>query len=60
MKEIKIQLRLVDNKIATIIKTSGFEDNTEKVLTMIGIFENLKQTQLEKLKNLSKDLEDGI
>jgi len=54
MKEIIIQVKIIEDKTATIIKTVGFGDSISKTLEIIGILENLKQGQLNKLKNLSQ------
>jgi len=51
MKEIKIQTRIIEDKIATVIKTSGYDEGKiSDILEIIGIIENLKQTHLHKLK----------
>lgn len=56
MKEIQIIGRIIEDKIASAIKTRGFDNNIEKVLLLIGILENLKQEQLKKLETLRKEI----
>ena len=50
IKEINIKVRIVNGKIGTMINQT-FEEDIESVHTFIGILENIKQQQLEKLKN---------
>jgi hypothetical protein len=52
-KEIKWEVVILDNKIASLENTKGFpQDDIESHLTIIGILENLKQKHLDKIKNL--------
>jgi hypothetical protein len=53
MQEINIKIRIVNGKIGTIINQT-FEESIESVHTFIGILENIKQQQLEKLKTDSQ------
>lgn len=53
MKEINIKIRIVNGKIGTIINQT-FEEDVESIHTFVGILENLKAQQLEKLKNQGK------
>ena len=52
-KEITIKIRIVNEKIGTMI-TQSFEEDIMSVHMLIGILENIKQQQIEKLKNNSK------
>lgn len=55
MKEIRIAIRINDDRIATILKTIDFDkESIEGILLMIGMFENLKQEQINKLENLGR------
>lgn len=61
MKQVIIQTGINDegSEIATLIKTRGFQEigEIEKILIFIGLLENLKQEQLNKLKNLGRRIE---
>jgi len=53
MKEIQIAIRISEEngKIASALKTKGFEnDSLEKILIIVGALENLKQEQLKHLE----------
>lgn len=56
MKEIQLQIRINDlNQMASGIKTTNLDkDSVDGILMIIGILENLKQQQLNKLENLRK------
>jgi hypothetical protein len=55
MKEILIRAQVdeVSGRVATLIKQKGFTTSMGTILETIGILENLKQQQLEKLKSQS-------
>jgi hypothetical protein len=57
MKEIQIIVRIDDKteRMASIIKNKEFDKETlSGILFMVGILENLKQEQLNKLQNLGR------
>ena len=58
MKHILIKIDVNDNEINSEIRTKGFETSSElqKALEIIGILENLKQIEINKLE---KGFEDG-
>lgn len=54
MKELQIQVKINDmNQMANAIKTINLDkESIDGILQIIGILENLKQQQLNKLNNL--------
>jgi hypothetical protein len=55
MKELKIIVRVNDGKIATIQQVNGYnKENLHDQLEILGILENIKDIQKEKLKTLAK------
>lgn len=58
MKQINITIRIVGGKIGTIINQNFVED-IESIHTFVGILENLKAQQLEKLNNSNKVFKKG-
>lgn len=53
MKEINMQIRVTDNKIATAWKTDGYSrENISDLFEMIGILENFKGILTDKVKTL--------
>ena len=52
MKVLKIMAKIdeLDGKIKSVLEKKGFEQSVSGVLEVIGILENIKQMQLEKLK----------
>lgn len=62
VKEILIQIRIEGDKIQTVCKREGFEDNASGILEVIGILDNLKNLELDKLKkhaNIKLPLKDN-
>lgn len=55
MKEIIIKIKMTQDKMATMIDKQGFPDDMASILQMIGVLENLKLQEIDKLKNLSKE-----
>ena len=49
-KEINIKVRIINGRIGTKLE-QNFPEDVESIHTVIGIMENIKQQQLEKLKN---------
>jgi hypothetical protein len=56
MKEIQIQVQINDlNQMANAIKTINLDkESLDGILIIIGILDNLKQQQLNKLESLRK------
>ena len=50
IKEIDISVRIEDGKLKSLVKRNGFEDSPLGILEVIGILENLKQLEMDKLK----------
>ena len=50
MKEVLIKIRLEGNRILSAIETDGFDDTIHSNMEIIGILENLKSVELDKLK----------
>lgn len=50
IKQLIIQTRIEGDKIQTVSKREGFEDGASGIIEVIGILENLKQIELDKLK----------
>lgn len=51
VKELKIISRIEDDgEVKTIVNKVGFPEGTDGIFEVIGILENIKQTQLNKLK----------
>lgn len=50
IKELNIAVKVEEGKLRTLVKRDGFEDSPLGVLEVIGILENLKQLELDKLK----------
>lgn len=49
-KEWNIKIRYVNGKLGTIVNLN-FDEEVYDILALVGELENLKQQQLEKLKN---------
>lgn len=64
MKELKILVRLEGDKIQTLTSKVGFDKSPEGILQIIGILDNLKQLELDKLKKEAsykiRDLDNPI
>jgi hypothetical protein len=59
-KEINIKVKINDNKILSIVDTYGFSDDFIGRMEIIGILENLKAVELEKIKttfSLNSDMQ---
>ncbi|MEM4270829.1 MAG: hypothetical protein QXO70_01895 [Candidatus Pacearchaeota archaeon] len=55
MKEIEWIIRIENDQIMTMEHLNGLNsDNVEDTLLIVGILENLKNKELEKLKTLYK------
>ena len=54
MKTLKIEIRILDNKVAKVVEKDGFENSLSGILEYIGLLENLKHNELEKLKTFGK------
>ena len=55
MKALKIIVALEEGKVLTTIKTNGFsKESISDQLEILGILENLKQLQTEKIKKLAE------
>ena len=53
MKEITIKIKLDDNQILTGVHCIGLDLNVlDNRLTLIGILENVKQTELNKISTI--------
>lgn len=53
-KIIKFEVLIKDGGVGTVIHKEGFDDNTHDLLEIIGVLENLKQSQLDKLKTMAR------
>ena len=54
MKELNIKTIIQDDKIATAIKTNGYDDNNmSDQLELLGIAENIKGIFAERIKVLA-------
>ncbi|GEM_PF-6839123 len=54
-KALIIKVEIKDDQVATGIKTRGFNvDSMSDQLEILGILENLKQVQSEKIKELHR------
>ncbi len=50
VKDILIKVRVSDEQILSIVETDGLDEGPTGKLELIGILENLKQLELDKLK----------
>lgn len=55
MKKITIEVRIENNKMAKIVQKEGFDNSLSGTLEVIGLIENIKQKELEKLKTFVKE-----
>lgn len=53
-KKIKFEILINDNGTGIVIQKEGFEDNAHDLLEIVGLLENLKQNQLDKLKTMMR------
>ncbi len=54
-KKLLIKVEIQEDKVATAIKTNGYDLNSmSDQLEILGILENLKQVQSEKIKELRR------
>ena len=54
MKELIIQVKIIEDKIATFINHKGFSDEKytiEQIIETVGILEHLKHQMLNKIEN---------
>jgi len=54
MKEILIRVRIEGDEIESVVKHKGFYETAETSLTIIGVLENLKMLEQDKLKAIAK------
>lgn len=62
MKELLIKIQIDGDKIQTVCKRNGFTDDASGILEVIGILDNLKNLELDKLKkhaNIKLPLKDN-
>lgn len=50
LKEIILKIRYDGNQILSLIESQGLTDDVQGRLELIGVLENMKQLELEKLK----------
>lgn len=55
MRKVRIEVQLDDNKMAKIVEKEGFENSLTGVLEFIGLLENIKHKELEKLKTFARE-----
>jgi len=59
MKKLVIEVRVIDNKVANLIQTTGFSNEViSDQFELLGILDNLKgiiQERIRKLVDISKD-----
>ena len=54
MKEVNINVKFNATKVLTSFDCQGFDNNIEKIFTIIGILENIKQQNIDQLNILLK------
>lgn len=59
MKKIKIQVIFDENKLAMKVDDSGLQKGIPGIMELVGILENLKQSQLDKLNTLLRKEKNG-
>lgn len=55
MKKITIEIRIENNKMAKIVQKEGFDNSLTGTLEFIGLLENIKNKELEKLKTFARE-----
>ena len=50
MKEINIKIIINEDEIKTLVSKNGLTNDSSGILEFIGVLENLKNLELEKLK----------
>ena len=60
MKYLKIEAKILDkDKMATLITREGFDDSVSSTLEIIGILENIKKQELDKLNSIKRIQKNG-
>ena len=54
MKELKIHVRIQDDKIATAVSKKGFDNSASTNLEVIGILQNLIRIEQDKMQTEAK------
>ncbi|MCK9369983.1 hypothetical protein M0R04_08775 [Candidatus Dojkabacteria bacterium] len=50
MKEVILKIRYEGNKILSMVEAQGLKDDISGKLELIGVLDNMKQIELDKLK----------
>jgi len=59
-KYLKIEAKILDKeKMATLITREGFDDSVSSTLEIIGILENIKKQELDKLNSIKRIQKNG-
>ena len=53
MKEVIFKVQIDNNQVLSVSESLAIEDNMEGKMEIIGILENLKQVEHEKIKTLA-------
>lgn len=55
MKIIKIEVRIDGDKMGKVVQKEGFDDSLSGTLELIGLLENMKLKELERLKTFARE-----
>lgn len=55
MKVLKIEVRIDGDKMGKIVQKDGFPDSLSATLELVGILENIKMKEMERLKTFMRE-----
>lgn len=55
IKILKIEVRIIGDKIAKVVQKEGFDDSLTATLEVIGLLENIKAKEMERLRTFVRE-----